>query len=103
MAILMPESVPDLGKPGIRVANRPTGTGTRLLFDRELQKAQLDGAEIEGYQREFGNHLDVALEVLNGRADAAPAIRPVANLLHLDFLPLRWERYDFLIAKHRFF
>jgi excisionase family DNA binding protein len=97
------QSVADLGKPGIRVANRPIGTGTRLLFDRELQKAQLDGAEIEGYGREFRSHMDVALEVLNGRADAAPAIRSAANLLCLDFFPLRWERYDFLIAKHRFF
>lgn len=96
-------SVADLGKPGIRIANRPVSTGTRLLFDRELQKAQVDGTKIEGYQREFGNHLDVALEVLAGRADAAPAIRSVANLLDLDFFPLRWERYDFLIAKQRFF
>ena len=74
-----------------------------LLFDRELRKVHLQGDEIEGYHREFGSHLDVALEVLAGRADAAPAIRSVANLLDLDFLPLRWERYDFLIAKHRFF
>lgn len=35
--------------------------------------------------------------------DAGPAIRPVASLLGLDFLPLRWERYDFLINKERFF
>lgn len=97
------QSVADLGQPGIRIANRPVSTGTRLLFDRELQKANLNGAELDGYQREFGSHIDVALEVFAARADAAPAIRAVANLFNLDFLPLRWERYDFLIAKSRFF
>jgi molybdate-binding protein len=27
----------------------------------------------------------------------------VAGLLGLDFIPLRWERYDLMIAKERFF
>jgi molybdate-binding protein len=27
----------------------------------------------------------------------------VASLLGLDFIPLRWERYDLLISKERFF
>ena len=26
-----------------------------------------------------------------------------ASLLGLDFIPLRWERYDLLVAKERFF
>ncbi|MDY7036162.1 MAG: helix-turn-helix transcriptional regulator [Thermodesulfobacteriota bacterium] len=99
----MINSISDLGKPGIKIANRPVGTGTRLLLDRELKKADLTGAQIEGYQREFRSHLDVGLEVLSKRADAAIAIRPVAKLLGLEFVPLRWERYDLLISKDRFF
>jgi molybdate-binding protein len=51
----------------------------------------------------FQRHLDVGLEVLSGRADAGPGIRAVAGLLDLDFIPLRWERFDFLILKDRFF
>ena len=97
------QSISDLGQPGIKIANRPLGTGTRLLLDLELQKAGLKGAQIEGYEREFRSHLDVGLEVLSGRSDAALAIRPVATLLGLDFISLRWERYDFLISKDRFF
>jgi len=96
-------SISDLGNPGIKIANRPIGTGTRLLLDREFKKADLTGAQIEGYQREFRSHLDVGLEVLSKRADAALAIRPVAKLLGLEFVPLRWERYDLLISKERFF
>jgi molybdate-binding protein len=43
------------------------------------------------------------MEVLSGRADAAPAIKPVAGLLGLEFISLRWERYDLLISKEHFF
>jgi putative molybdopterin biosynthesis protein len=93
----------DLGKSGLRIANRPLGTGTRLLLDRQLNKAGIDGDRIEGYHREFQRHLDVGLEVLSGRADAGPAIRVVASLLDLDFISLRWERFDFLILKEKFF
>ncbi len=96
-------TVSDLGQPKIKIANRPLGTGTRLLLDRELEKAGLDGAKIKGYQQEFRSHLDVAMEVLSGRADATPAIKPVAELLGLDFVPLRWERYDLLVSKEHFF
>ena len=95
--------VSDLGQPGIKIANRPVGTGTRLLLDRELEKAGLKETHIEGYEQEFRSHIDVAMEVLSGRADAAPAIKPVAGLLGLDFIPLRWERYDLLISKEHFF
>ncbi len=95
--------IPDLDQPGTRIANRPVGTGTRLLFDRELDKANIKGAQIEGYDRELRSHLDVGLEVLSGRADAAPAIRTVTSFLPLDFIALRWERYDFLVSKERFF
>lgn len=97
------ESIRDLGRPGIKIVNRPFGTGTRLLLDRELIRAQLDPAELTGYDQEFSRHLDVGIEVLAGRADAAPCIRAVAGLLNLDFLPLRWERFDLLIRREWFF
>jgi excisionase family DNA binding protein len=97
------KGVSDLKQAGIRIANRPKGTGTRLLLDHELEKEGLKGSQIDGYNREFRSHLDVGLEVLSGRADATPAIRPIVNLLDLDFVPLRWERYDLLVSKDRFF
>ena len=96
-------SIPDLGRPGIRIVNRQLGTGTRLLLDRELQKAGIKAEKIDGYHHEVHRHLDIGLEILSGRADAGPGIRPVAYLLGLDFIPLRWERYDLLIKKDRFF
>lgn len=97
------QEVADLAKTDVVLANRPITTGTRLLLDRELQKIGLSGTQIQGYQNEFRSHWDVALEVLAGRADVALAIRSVADLFGLDFIPLRWERYDLLISKNRFF
>lgn len=97
------QNVADLGQPGIRIVNRPLTTGTRLLFDRELHKAGISGEKIEGYEYECHSHMEVGIEILSGRADAGPSIRPVASLLGLDFIPLRWERYDLLITKERFF
>jgi molybdate-binding protein len=72
-------------------------------LDRELEKAGIRDLQVDGYEREFRSHLDVAMEVFSCRADSALAIRPVAGLLDLGFVPLRWERYDLLISKARFF
>jgi molybdate-binding protein len=96
-------SVADLLQPGIRVVNRSLSTGTRLLFDRELHQNGIESKSVAGYDNEVNSHMEVGLEVLSGRAQLGPGIRPVAALLDLEFIPLRWERYDLLITKERFF
>jgi excisionase family DNA binding protein len=93
----------DLVRDDVRIVNRPLGTGTRLLLDCEIARSDISSRQISGYGDEVAKHLDAGLEVLSGRADAAPAIRAVAGLLDLDFLPLRWERFDLLIARECFF
>jgi len=96
-------TVADLAQAGIKIVNRSLSTGTRLLLDRELEKAGLNGEKIEGYSNEVSRHLDVGLEVLARRADAGPGIRAVAGVLDIGFIPLRWERFDLMISKNRFF
>jgi putative molybdopterin biosynthesis protein len=96
-------SVADLNQAGIKIINRPLGTGTRLLLDEELAKVGIEGNKIDGYTREVSRHLDLGLEVLSGRAQAGPCIRAVAELLGLDFVPIKWESFDLLIQKDRFF
>jgi len=96
-------TVADLARPGMKIVNRSPSTGTRLLLDKELKKAGINGEKIEGYATEVSRHLDVGLAILAGRADAGPAIRAVAKMLDIDFIPLRWERFDLMIAKERFF
>ncbi len=95
--------VADLNQAGIKIINRPLGTGTRLLLDEELAKAGIEGDKIEGYDQEVLRHLDLGLEILSGRAQAGPCIRAVAQLLGLDFVPIKWESFDLLILKERFF
>lgn len=93
----------DIAALGLRVANRPQGTGTRLLFDAELAKHDVDPARVPGYAREFAGHVDVGMEIVSGRADVAPCIRAVAGLLGLGFVPLQRERYDLLVPRARYF
>jgi len=97
------QSVKDLAQPGITIVNRSLATGTRLLLDNELRAAGINGEKISGYQNIVNRHMDIGLEILAGKADAGPGIRPVASLLGLDFLPLRWERFDLLVSKDIFF
>jgi molybdate-binding protein len=72
-------------------------------LDREFKKAGIQGEKIEGYENEVHRHLDVGLEILAGRADAGPGIGAVAGLLNIGFIPIRWERFDLMILKDRFF
>lgn len=97
------KNVEDFHEKKITIVNRSPGTGTRLLLDEELAKAGIDGSRIEGYDREVSRHIDVGLEVLAGRAHAGPCIRAVAELLNLDFIPIKWESFDLLILKEHFF
>ncbi len=95
--------IADLARPGFRVVNRKLGTGTRLLFDQELKAAGMKSRNLAGYVHEVSRHMDVGLAVLSGQADAGPCIQPVAEQLGLHFIPWRWERYDLLILRERFF
>lgn len=96
-------SIEDLGQPNITIVNRMLGTGTRQLFDGELKKVGIKGSAIKGYDRIEAKHMDIGLAVLSGTADAGPGIKPVAEKLNLDFIPICWERFDLLISKDRFF
>ena len=93
----------DLAKPGLRIVNRKLGTGTRQLFDKQLAEAQINSARLDGFHNEVDRHMDVGLAVLSGRAQAGPCIQPIAEQLGLGFIAWRWERYDLLIQKERFF
>lgn len=95
--------IKDLARPEVTIINRQLGTGTRKYFDDLLKKNDIRAESVKGYESTVSRHMDVGLEILNGRADAGPGIKPVANMLHLDFIPLCWERFDLIINKERFF
>jgi len=95
--------IKDLAREDVTIVNRSVGTGTRLLLDQELLKLGLAGDRINGYGREVQRHVDVGMEIIAGRVDAGLAIKAAATVLGLDFIPLRWERFDLLITRERFF
>jgi putative molybdopterin biosynthesis protein len=85
-----------LSDAGCVLVNRNRGSGTRLLIDRLL-----GGARPAGYLTEARSHNAVAAAVVQGRADWGVAIAPVARASGLGFLPLRAERYDFVVPRAR--
>jgi putative molybdopterin biosynthesis protein len=84
------ESIRDLA--ALRLVRRPTGTGTRTLLDRLLLDAGLEPEAISGPTVEL--HLDVALAVATGEADAGLGLRSAATPIGLDFVPLSWEPFQ---------
>jgi molybdate-binding protein len=93
-----PRGITDLRQlRGLRIAKRGPGTGTRVLLDHAVTEAGLTPDEIAG--PEFGSHLEIALAVAAGAADAGLAVRAAAADLDLDFLPVAWEDYDLVLAE----
>lgn len=88
-----PVDVTDL--VGRRVAKRRPGTGTRILFDRLLLEAGHDPDTVRG--PEVDSHLEVALAVATGVADAGLGARSAARDLDLGFVPVTWENYDIVL------
>lgn len=83
----------DLARPGLRFVNRQRGSGTRLVFDQLLARAEIDAGPISGYPREELTHIAVATAVADGSADVGFGIRAAAERLELGFISLVTERY----------
>jgi molybdate-binding protein/DNA-binding XRE family transcriptional regulator len=92
----------DLARPGVRIANRESGSGARALLDTRLAGAGIRAEQVNGYTAVVRSHLAAAEAVAAGLADAAIGVRAAALALGLGFLPLARERYDLAIPA-RFF
>jgi putative molybdopterin biosynthesis protein len=88
---------------GLRIINRQSGAGTRILLDALLQKTQTAPEALAGYDREVFTHMDVGLAVLTGEADAGIGSAAVARLLGLGFVPLTRESFDMVLDQSTFF
>jgi molybdate-binding protein len=100
--LLCPPDNPD-GLVGVadlarrRVALRLPGTGTRVLLERLLRDAGVDPAGLRG--PEVASHLEAALAVAAGTADAALGLRSAADALGLSFVPVVWEPFDLALPE----
>jgi len=80
-----------------RFINRNEGSGTRVLLEYLLKEKGLNEKDINGFDNEVDSHIDVALKVFFGEADAGVGIEYVTYPLGLDFIPLKEEMFDLVI------
>ncbi|MGL6105905.1 molybdopterin biosynthesis protein [Romboutsia sp.] len=93
------KSFDDLKRKDICYINRQRGAGTRLLLDYNLSKLNIDINNIIGYEREMNTHMAVAVTVKSESADTGLGIMSVAKAMELDFIPIGYESYDFLVKE----
>ncbi|HSW38714.1 MAG TPA: substrate-binding domain-containing protein, partial [Acidobacteriota bacterium] len=74
-------------------------SGIRLMLDSYLRKSGMAARSIKGYQETASGHLPAAWQVRIGNADCCLATKTAASVFGLDFIPLKSERYDFVIRK----
>ncbi len=91
--------VQDFAREDVRIVNRQPGAGTRVLLDHLLTEKGIDPAAVRGYDRQTITHFDAANRIVAGLADAALAIRVVADSLDLDFVPVTLEPYELVIPE----
>jgi len=96
------EDIEDLGREDIVFINRQGGSGTRILLDYRLEQIGLSPEKIDGYFNEEFTHMNVAVAVLGGAADAGLGIYAAARALGLDFIPVVTEQYDLIIPETHF-
>lgn len=89
----------DLAKKTVRFVNREPGSGSRSLLDRLLSEAGVPTKRVTGYDRIAPGHLAAAYTVLANEADCCLATRSAAQVFGLEFVPLRSERYDFVMRR----
>ncbi len=93
------KGIEDLGREDVAFINRQGGSGTRILLDYRLGQLGLSPDNINGYTNEEFTHMNVAVAVLGGAADAGLGIFAAARALDLDFIPVVTEQYDLLIPE----
>jgi putative molybdopterin biosynthesis protein len=96
------KGISDLARLKITYINRQPGSGTRIMFDHELKQLHIPATKIKGYENEAFTHMEVAMEIFNGHADAGLGIYSAAHTFQLGFLPVAEENYDLVIPKEIF-
>jgi molybdate-binding protein/DNA-binding XRE family transcriptional regulator len=93
------KGVADLVAPDLHIVNREPGAGARLVLDEALRLERIPTSAVLGYDREARGHLEVAQEILEGRASAGVTTAGVAHVFGLAFVPLQEVRYDLAVLK----
>jgi putative molybdopterin biosynthesis protein len=96
-------TINDLKRKGIKTIARQPGAGSYLLL-LELLKAQGVEPELLHYSSPVAQtESDIAMAILDGRADAGLAVHAVAQQFHLEFIPVAKENLDIAVLRASYF
>ena len=73
-----PDLHKDVAEGGLRLVNREPGAEARILLDRAMDDAGIEGSLLPGYDTRADGHLNVAAAIAAGLADAGIASQPAA-------------------------
>lgn len=90
-------SIDDLARRDIRLSNRESGAGSRVLLDSLLTRAGIASKLVSGYEKIALGHLPSARQVQMGRADCCINTSAAARVFGLDLVPLVVKRYDLVL------
>lgn len=95
-------SLTDLATSGARLRPRGATAGSRILLDRLIAAADLDG-KLMLDPVQASSETEAATAVADGEVDAAFGIAAAARRFDLDFVPLARERYDLAVDRRDYF
>ncbi|TVP61670.1 MAG: helix-turn-helix domain-containing protein [Nodularia sp. (in: Bacteria)] len=93
------KTIADLAQPGVTIANREEGSGSRQVLERSLQDASIPFTAVKGFEQIVHGHLEVAQAVATGRVTSGISTASVAAAFGLGFIPLQQSRYDLAVLK----
>ncbi len=93
------DGINDLSGKNIRFVNRNAGSGIRVYLDSKLKSNGISSKGIIGYENQKMTHTDVAIEIVEDRADVGLGMEAAAKAHNLDFLFEDLERYDLVVRQ----
>ncbi len=95
--------IADLRQRKAQVIARQHEAGSQILLVHLLSQAGVKLADLRFLPQPALSESDLALAVLEGKADAGLAVRAVAQQFRLHFVPLHSERFDLAMRRRDFF
>ena len=89
------QGLADLQRADVRFINRQTGSGTKMLLELLLAKADIEPKNIADYENAEFTHSAIAAYVASKMADIGFGVETAAKRFDLDFIPLASENYFF--------
>ena len=86
-----------------RVGQRQPGAGSQMLLRQLLAEADIALDDVDLVSPPARSEGDLALLLVEDKADTGVAIAAVARPHRLDFVPLAKEHFDLVIRRHDFF